>query len=486
MKTTHHPSQPLAAEHISASGASSTSTAPVLISGSRRAGSGIQRMQSIQQIQNGLAAKWLRIHQQRPRVATARRSSSLFRTVRRWSPGVMPPLVGGTLLACAVFIASHHPAAQSSPIAPDTLVKLVVVYLLCGAIYGALLYLAATDLLWLCVLMLGAAAYAVVTSGVLWGFGTAAVIAVLFGVLGVWYVRGNMQTVPDGRVLVTGLAGGYARTLYPGRIVLAPFERALATLETGERRFACPTRSADVPNELGEVYIARAAASVAYSLVPSEAHHALEMGDLWERELHALIPEALRQALGEWGAHILMGDEAPPDKLLGKTLLRELRERVRPYGIHIAWVSVRDIWLVPEGELPALDVTAIEETFDRSGVGASGNIPTPLGTLRYDSRQSQQAVAGGSAGPAGPAGTAVAAATPQPPELPDALAPEVLSDVYEAVREGRINDPATIRHVARAFLQVADDPTLSSAFPYDATAAARILLDRAQSIEGRR
>lgn len=486
MNTTHQPSHPLAAERVSATGASSTGATPVLINGSRRAGDGIQRMQGLHQFQNGLAAKWQRVYQGRARVATARPSSPAFRTVRRWSPGVMPPLVGGILLACAVFIASRHPAAQPSAIAPDTLVKLVVVYLLCGAIYGALLYVAATDLLWLCVLVLGAVAYAVVTSGVLWGLGTAIVVAALFGALGVWYVRGNTQTVPDGRVLVTGLAGGYARTLYPGRVIFAPFERTLATLETGERRFACPTRSAEVPNELGEVYIARAAASVAYSLVPSEAHHALEMGEFWERELHALIPEALRQALGEWGAHILMGDEAPPDKLLGKTLLRELRERVRPYGIHIAWVSVHDIWLVPEEELPALNATAIEGTRDRSGAGASGSTPTPLGTLLYDSRQSQQAAAGGPAGTAGTAGTAVAAATPQPPELPDALAPEVLSDAYEAVREGRINDPATIRHIARAFLQIADDPALNTAFPYDATAAARILLDRAQTIEGRR
>lgn len=432
----------------------------------------------IQGIQNSLAAQWLRARRERARVATAGIPAPAFRAARRWSPGVVPPLVGGLLLAAAIFIATHHATGQEAFIAPDTLLKLAIVYLLYGAMYGAFLYLAASDVIWLCVLILGAAAYAVVTAGVLWGVGAAGIVALLLGGLGAWYVYGNSQIVPDGRVLVTGLAGGYARTLYPGRAVFVPFERTLAALETGERQFTSPTQSAEVPNELGEVYVARASASVAYSLIPAEAHHALAMGSQWERELHALIPLALRQALGEWGAHILMGDEAPPDKLLGKTLLRELREQVRPYGIHVIWVSVRNIWLVAEEEMPAIDAPAAAAAHDVPAAGRSGGMPAPPATLRYNAQPAQQATAA-------TGGAVVAAATPPPPESSEAISPEVLSDAYEAVREGRINDPATIRHIARAFLQVADDATLSSTFPYDAAAAARILLDRAQALEGR-
>lgn len=439
-------------------------------------------VQGIQGMQNSLAARWRRARQARPQVATTGIPSPVLRTARRWSPGVVPPLVGGVLLAGAVFVATRHAAGRASSIAPDTLLKLVVAYLLCAGVYGALLYLAASDVLWLCVLVLGAAAYAVVTVGVLWGLGAAITATLLFAAVIAWYVYANMQVVPDGRVLVTGFAGGYARTLYPGRIVLAPFERTLATLETGERQFASPARSAEVPNELGEVHVARATASVAYSLIPSEAHHVLALGGQWERELHALIPGALRQALGEWGAHILMGDEAPPDKLLGKTLLRELREQVRPYGIHIIWVSVRDIWLVPEEEIPTLDVTAAGEG-EAHGIaasGRSGGTPPPQAPAapRYTDQPAQQAAMA-------PGRAAAVATTPPLPESTEAIAPEVLSDAYEAVREGRINDPTTIRHIARAFLQVADDPSLNTAFPYDATAAARILLDRAQSVEAR-
>ena len=425
-------------------------------------------------IQNSLAAQWLRTRRARAHATTAASPSRLLRFARRWSPGVVPPLVGGALLAGAIFFATRHMLGQPSSLAPDTLLKLVVAYLLYGATYGVLLYLAASDLVWLCALLLGAALYAVVTASVLWGPGTGLIIAILFGALGVWYVRGNSQIVPDGRVLVTGFAGGYARTLYPGRVVLVPFERALGALETGEQRFTCPMQTAEVPNELGEVFVARAAASVAYSLIPSEAHHALAMGGSWERELRVLMPQALRDALGEWGAHVLMGDSAPPDKLLGKTLLRELREQLRPYGIHVIAVSVRDIWLVPEDQLPSLDAEAALP-MDRAAVGLeeqrSGLAPAPLASLRYDAQPSESLATQ----------TAAPVATVAEPE--EALSSEVLSDAYEAVREGRINDPATIRQIARAVRRVADEPALNAEFPYDATAAARILLDRAQMVD---
>lgn len=428
-----------------------------------------------------LAARWARLRPARVRAAAPGAPSPMLRAARRWSPGVVPPLVGGALLAGAVFIATRHAAQQPSSLAPETLLKLVVAYLLCGALYGVLLHLAASDLVWICVLALGAAVYLVATAGMLGGPSAAIVLIVAVGALGVWYVRANGQIVPDGRVLVTGIAGGYARTLYPGRAVLAPFERTLALLDTTEQRFACPTQSADVPNELGEVFVARAAATAVYSLIPSEAHHALALGAQWERDLRELIPQSLRVALGEWGAHILMGDEAPPQKLLARTLLRELREQVRPYGIHVVSIAVRDIWLVPEEELPALDAAAYAEATraaeraDSQEGRRSLAAAVPLASLRHDASPSLPVAAVAAAGASAPVATST--------EPAEALSADVLSDAYEAVREGRINDPATIRQVAQAFLRVADDPALNVTFPYDATAAARILLERALSVE---
>jgi hypothetical protein len=75
-----------------------------------------------------------------------------------------------------------------------------------------------------------------------------------------------------------------------------------------------------------------------------------------------------------------------------------------------------------------------------------------------------------------------AAASPATAPVPD-MPPEILSDAYEAVREGRIHDPETIRGIAQAFLRVANDPELNAEFPYDALAAARILRERAKRLD---
>lgn len=416
----------------------------------------------------------------RARASIARSPSAAVRFARRWSPGIVPPLLGSLLLLAALALATHSIPHQPPPVAPQTLLKLLVTYLLAGTLYGVLLYFAASDLAWMCLLAVGLPVYLVLTLAILWGPVAAGVAAGLCAVLVVWYIRRSLLAVPEGQLAITAIAGGYARTLSGGRTALAPGERVVAMLDAGEHRFSCPTRRADIPNELGEIYQARASATVGYQLIPAEAQNAVLAGDEWQDELHEQIGETLTRALGEWGAHLLMGDGTPPDQLLAKTLLRELREEVRPRGIHVGWVSVRDIWLAPEGELlPAEDTPDTPDTPETSPAGASsmrsGSHLAPRAAPRRDD--------------ALPSGQAMLMAQTPPPEEGDAelasvLSADVLSDAYEAVREGRITDPETIRQIAHAFLKVARDEDQSAAFPYDALAAAHILLDRAKSLEG--
>jgi hypothetical protein len=61
----------------------------------------------------------------------------------------------------------------------------------------------------------------------------------------------------------------------------------------------------------------------------------------------------------------------------------------------------------------------------------------------------------------------------------------VLATAYEAIRDGCISDPLTIRGIAHAFAHVANHPPAASAFPYDAAAAARILWEYADRLEQR-
>jgi len=60
---------------------------------------------------------------------------------------------------------------------------------------------------------------------------------------------------------------------------------------------------------------------------------------------------------------------------------------------------------------------------------------------------------------------------------------EILIDSYNSVRTGRITDPETIRELARRFFEIENDPEANRNFPYDAGAAARILLRRAKLYE---
>jgi hypothetical protein len=88
-----------------------------------------------------------------------------------------------------------------------------------------------------------------------------------------------------------------------------------------------------------------------------------------------------------------------------------------------------------------------------------------------------------------------APAVPVNPPQPTGAAPsvaashetiyEVLIDAYNAVRAGRITDPETIRELARRFFEIENDPEANRNFPYDAGAAARILLRRAKLYEDR-
>jgi hypothetical protein len=256
--------------------------------------------------------------------------------------------------------------------------------------------------------------------------------------------------------------------------VLVPGERVVSVVDASERRFTCPARRADIPNELGEVFQARASATVSYQLIPAEARYAVLASGQWEQDVQEQIGASLTQALGEWGAHLLMGDGTPPEQLLAKTLLRELRAKLRLRGIHVGWVSVHDIWLAPEGELLPADEPSEVLPVGRTPTAPSSSPQAPLAAQKSEDNASKGAFVqqgqlpsqnGNDTGPA------------------HVLSADVLSDAYEAVREGRITDPETIRQIANAFLQVAADEEQSAAFPYDAMAAAHILLDRAKALE---
>ena len=433
-----------------------------------------------------LARHWWQATRARPaRTQPASAPARWLGTFRRWSPGIVPPLLGTALLLLAFALANRRDGHGVPSLAPGGLTTLFIIYLAGAGVYGIALYLARSLATWLLVLIGGVVIYASATLWVAGGPLVALAFAAIAAAAGAYYVRARMLSVPDGRVAVTALAGGYLRSLRPGAAVLLPGERVLATVETGERQYSCPPKQARVRDSDDTVYVARAAATVGYHALPTQAHLAALGSDDWERDLHDLVATTLRESLVEW-AHAMLDDEAAaPDRLLARTMLAMLREQARVRGIHIQWIGVKDIWLMPESETIPADLADDLDERDDEGEWAPTRA-TPAGAPLEAGPPSTPAPAAATIVPRMLPAIGDVSGQSGPPPLPlpaEALAPEALSDAYDAVREGRIYDPATIREIAQGFLLVAADEQRNTDFPYDAVAAARILMDRAATLE---
>ena len=453
------------------------------------------------------AASLADAHEERPRRRTVWRAlrsrgnrpaptgALWYRLLRHWSPGLIPPVMGVLLLLAAGSLATH-PLGHLTLVDPRVLVRLFVVYLVVGTLYGLGLYFAPDPTRWWLVLVSGLATYIISTFAVVGGVTTGVIVTVVICALVTRYCFKHRQRVESGHVMLTRLGGGYHRTLQPGWAVLVPGERAIATLDTTERRYTCPTQRAGIHIDASETYVARAAATVSFNLLPREAYHAVTAPDRWERETHDLVCAALEESLTQWGTEMIRTEGAVPERMLARTFLDHLRSQARERGVHVIWVSVRDIWLAPEGETLPVDEWGTDAT-DEPDASADDLDLDDTVYAAQSPRQSQtppltphphasglpfddEDESGGGA----LAATATAAGAE--PQIDPANAADVLADAYDAVRERRIQDPATIRQIAKAFLHVASDHDLNASFPFDAMSAARILMEQAKHIEDER
>ncbi|WIG60924.1 MAG: hypothetical protein OJF49_003672 [Ktedonobacterales bacterium] len=412
---------------------------------------------------------------------------SWLQTARRWSPGIVPPMLGGLLLLVGVVLATQR-GTQRPLIAPHSLLPLFLIYLIFGTIYGLALHFAPTTYAWLGVLAGGALVYVAVTLWVIGGVAPLAIFLIVLLIVAYVYVRTHMRTVAKNQVIVTELAGGHSRTLGTGAHVLLPGEQVLATVEIGERQLAVPAQQVELADASGEPYVAQAAALLAFVIQPDQAHLVALGPEEWEDELRERASAALRRSLAEWGRRMLTDDEELPEGMMAKTALRLLSDRMRPRGLRIRWMRVRDIWLRPAGEVVPVDDWEHEQQppaeqrpwtppaapAPPAPYVAPHADPPPLYPPRGEIRAPMR-------------GPAPRPALPQPAHEPDvadeAFPPEALRDAYEAVRANQITDPQTIREIAQGFLHVAHNPALAETLTFDAGAAARILLDRAAAIE---
>jgi hypothetical protein len=424
---------------------------------------------------------WLLATRARARTSASGAPSSWFRMLRHWTPGLLPPLLSLLLLVLVVQLATHRAGNHAPLVSANALLPLGIIYLIVGTIFGALLYFAPSHTFWWLVLGAGLAAYLVVTLGIVTGPLGAAFALVVVGGAAFFYIRSHLLSVPANTVMLTRFAGAYHRTLPPGNNVLVPGERAVATVDLAVHEYTCPTQWVEVGDGGGARYVARAAATVSYRIVPAEAYRTIDAPEQWERELHELIANRLHDALTQWAGRMMAGDEIVHDRYLATTLLQLLRPETQARGVRIASVKVRDMWLLPESETIPVDdwkqgdAARTLPAASLPAATAPSQLSPPATTVQARSPvASAPPVAHDAPTEAGLAPSAASASVGE--DLP----PEVLVAAYEAILEGQIRDPSTIRDIARAFARIAADAHLSAAFPYDAEAASHNLFERAK------
>jgi hypothetical protein len=397
--------------------------------------------------------------------------------VKRWSPALLPPIVGILLLLLALFFSTQHGFAGAPSVSPTILIELLALYFALGLLWGVGLYLATSTPRWLLVVLAGFVSYAVVTASVYWGAVGGVALVVLLATLVAWYGRRRSHEVPSGSATVTTLAGAHFRTLPTGIWMLAPGEHVHHTLEVRPQTLVCGPLEVHLQGEDGRPLVAHAAAMVGFQVAHTSAHRIVLTPDAWATELRALVAATLEQSLEEWARLPWAIPAESAAQQLGAIFRRGLIERAGDLGIRAISVRMQDVALREGDEQPHPTRTNGPRSAQLEPPQEDA-VPPRASTIPLLALASRPNVS--------PTLRPTASNDPTPPPLPDVLDPDALTAAYQAIAERRITDPATIRAIADAFATLARDPLRASEVGFDAESAARILMGHAAKLERQR
>jgi len=336
----------------------------------------------------------------------------------------------------------------------------------------------------------------------------------------VFLARRGFRPLPEGSVDIVYSFGRYTRTLFPGPKFIWPWEKAVQRLSIKEKLWTCPLQVVKISRDQD----VRLFASISYQLLPDDAYLALSV-EKWEESLRALFVGTLQSVINQltpadfvpWpqshGSPLRTSGTNPPmdptqdtrwDRI-NNALTSRIQDRVAGWGVQVNWVRIQDITLIPHlapaaSPPPGMQVQARQAMAAGSYAADPGNQApkrtVPVGTTGASSGNPSRPSMND------PDQTLVMdrtaakdemAKSPAPQVMPDpdaasgvssqAIRVDMLKDIYEAVRQGRITDPNTIRDAARRFEVVAKDPELGQKVDFDAERAAATLYQRAKVIE---
>lgn len=419
------------------------------------------------------------------------------------SPLLVPLLLGGlSFLLTLPWVLSGRAYLHQNLLLPIALVFLAVM-----VAQGWLLFIAGnTPTSWLHIVW-GTAGFLLISSIVIFGPATSFFLFLGLLIIGIVLVWQYFHSVPDGRVDIAYSFGKYRRTLFPGPNFLLPWEKVEHQLNTLETQWHSPFQR--VPISRNEDV--QLAVTVSYKLMPEDAHLVLGISD-WKTTLeeyflatiqavaNELKPEDFidptfgsrsRQPVG--GNPIsndlaLLEDGSTRWDRINDRLLLCIQDKVACWGVHINSVHIRDIMFLPRIPIPT-DTDSL--MLDVGATRGKASAPTPQLTAEVRPRQAETGTSEKTEKPQPATSTNAPASTPAAAApVPAATSPapktineEMLHGMYDAVRDGRIKDPLTIRNLALRFESIAADPEISKNVDFNAAHAAQQLYRRASILE---
>ncbi|MDQ2903917.1 MAG: SPFH domain-containing protein [Chloroflexota bacterium] len=395
---------------------------------------------------------------------------------RQVSPLVAPLLFGGL-----TFLLTFLPVLQGRAyLSPVGLLPVVLVLVAIAFIYSIMLYYAgANNVLWSLAMIGGFLLF--VLAGCFTVFGPLASLILLIGfcLLAFLLVRLYFHPVPEGEAHIVYSVGKYSRTLFPGPNFRLPWESVVEKLDTREVHWSCPPQTMHI-SRTEDVYLA---ATIAYQLLPEDAHLVIIQVHNWQETLHKLFVATIQAVVSNftpndfmaWSqdAHTqLVADFSSRWDEVNSELVQRMQDHVASWGVQINWVRIHDVTVTPRlpniVDLDTMETPPIVEQKEKPAGARVSQKPAPVSPEQAPPAPVQ---------PMPQAGAARPAATPPVRKIPRQ---DVLERTYEAVRQGNITDPETIRGIAARFEAIAHDPEASKAINFDAGRAAQTLYQRAE------
>ena len=396
--------------------------------------------------------------------------------IRRFSP-VLVPLP----FAILVFLFTLPFTLRGQSYLPP--LPLAVLLIAIVIMQGTLLYYAGSnDTYWTLFVIIGYALFLVVGTLAIFGFGASLILLIIFLIIGTLLARRSILQVPEGYVDIVMMYGRYARTLYPGPNLKMPLEKVGNRLNTKEITWTCPEQVVKISRDEDVKIIA----TIAYKLLPEDAHLASLQVDNWETSLQKLFVSTLQSVINELtpSDFINLPQGTHPQTLVdinsidtatitrwdrvNDILAKRVQDQVEKWGVQINYVRIQDVTLIPHltsSMNPPWRQAPVDVGMTRGGYPTAAQ-PQQVQIVAkpVENQPAPMYIQPSSTYTAAPVSTASI---------------ETLKGFYEAVRAGRLSDPQTIRDIAAGFEAHANDPDID----VDALKAAQILYHRAWTYE---